>query len=186
MKAKYENWIYLLASNGILLYGIVMLSWPIFPLVYLWWWEGLLSTAVNIFISKRLGIKEARWGQLSIYFIYWIFVVVVLGVIATSNDGMFNNLVIVMFQDKLFNLCLLLLILHLGFRVMKGHLSGAEAFFLQIRLHIGIVLGGFAIFVSQYFGIDNVMPVALTVLGVKVLLDVWSSSAAVPEEVSQD
>ena len=186
MKAKYENWMYLLASNGILLYGIVMVGWPIFPLVYLWWWEGLLNTAVGIFMSKRLGNQNARWGQLFPYFIYWVFVIVFLGVMAASRDGILDNLGVVMFQDKLFNLCLLLLILHLGFRVVKGNLSGAEVFFLQIRLHVGIVLGGLAMFVSQYFEIDNVVPVALTVLAVKVLLDVWSSGGVEAEEVPQD
>jgi hypothetical protein len=186
MKAKYENWMYLLASNGVLLYGIVMMGWPIFPLVYLWWWEGLLSTAVGIFISKRLGNKNARWGQLFIYFIYWVFVIVFLGILAANRDQIIDNLVMVMFKDKLFNLCLLLLILHLGFRIIKGNLPGYEVFLLQIRLHVGIVLGGLAMFVSKYFEIDNVVPVALTVLGVKVLLDIWSSSGVAPKEVSQD
>ncbi|WP_020538633.1 hypothetical protein [Lewinella cohaerens] len=181
MKAKYENWIYLLASNGILLYGIVMLGWPIFPLVYLWWWEGLLSTAVNIFISKRLGIKEARWGQLFPYFVYWVFVIVFLGILASNSDQIIDNLGVVMFKDKLFNLCLLLLILHLGFRIIKGNLPGAEVFLLQIRLHVGIVLGGLAMFVSKHFEVDNVVPVALTVLAVKVFLDIWSMLGSTTE-----
>jgi hypothetical protein len=186
MKAKYENWMYLLASNGILLYGIVMMGWPIFPLVYLWWWEGLLNTAVGIFISKRLGNKNASWGQLFIYFIYWVFVVVFLGVMAANHEQVLVNLGAVMFQDKLFNLCLLLLILHLGFRVIKGNLPGYELLLLQMRLHVGIVLGGLAMFVSQYFEIDNVVAVALTILAVKVLLDVWSSGVAEPKELPQD
>ena len=180
MKAKYENWMYLLASNGILLYGIVMMGWPIFPLVYLWWWEGLLSTAVSIFISKRMGNKAARWGQLFPYFVYWVFLLVFLGGMAATRDGIIDNLIVVMFQNKLFNLCLLLLILHLGFRIIKGNLPGEEVFFLQMRLHIGILLGGLAIFASRYFEIDNIVPVALTVLVVKVLLDVWSSRGAEP------
>ena len=120
------------------------------------------------------------FNKLFIYFIYWVFVIVFLGMMAANNDQILGNLGVVMFQDKLFNLCLLLLILHLGFRVIKGNLPGMEAFFLQIRLHVGIVLGGLAMFVSQYFEIDNVVPVALTVLGVKVLLDVWSSSGIAP------
>ena len=180
MKAKYENWIYLLASNGILLYGIIMLGWPIFPLVYLWWWEGLLNTAVSIFISKRLGNTAARWGQLFPYFVYWVFLLVFLGGMAATRDGIIDNLIVVMFQNKLFNLCLLLLILHLGFRIIKGNLPGEEVFFLQMRLHIGILLGGLAIFASRYFEIDNIVPVALTVLVVKVLLDVWSSRGVAP------
>lgn len=174
MKARYENWLYLLLSNGILVYGILELAWPIFPLVYLWWWEGLLNTTVSTFIGKRAGDKVAGWFQLFPYFIYWIFLVILLGVLAANNDQVLINLGVVMFKNIIFNLCLLLLILHLGFRIIRGFPPREEVFLLQIRLHVGIVLGGLAMFASQKFGINNVIPVALTLLGVKGILDFWS------------
>jgi hypothetical protein len=175
MKATLETWAYLLASNGILLYGILTLGWPIFPLVFLWWWEGLLSTAVSTFIGKRQGRPEASWGQLFPYFVYLIFLIVFIGIMAAhDSDQVIFNLMVLFFKNSIFNLSLLLLILHLGYRVFNGAPPREEIFYYQIRIHVGILLGALAIFLSQKLGISNLIPVALTVLAVKLLLDIWT------------
>lgn len=176
LKERHQQLLYLLISNGILLYGILALGWPLFPLVYLWWWEGVIETIVNIVFRKSRREKDAGFGELFLYGIYWVFIIVFVGLMGTPDGQRLLTLGVVFFQIPLFNLSLLILLLHLGFRFMRveyivpppGITMG------HIRLHVGIILGALALAFTPKLGLDGKMMMALVMLGIKMLLD-WFS-----------
>lgn len=174
--------IYLLISNVLLLYGVLALHWPIFPIVYLWWWEGLLGVMSDYFLWLRIDRTKASLQALFPYAIYIIFIVIFLGVIGARENNVLTNLSTLMFQDPLFNLSLLLLMIYTGHKFIRWERpSDLNVGSMQIRIHVGIVLGGLAIFIAHKMDWENTTAMAIAILLVKIAMDIVSINAPLPK-----
>ncbi len=163
---------YTILSNLMLCYGIQFLGWKFFPVLYLFWWEELVTT---FFASKKLRRlrpllleKEtetdvlAREGGVMVRYFFlfvWLVFVVALGAFAMAPSGdWLANLRILLLQDRLFDLNLLgfvgLQILSFWPRFLKKNnptASPEEVAALGesmgrrgLVIHVGILAGAFA------------------------------------------
>ncbi|HVD96612.1 MAG TPA: DUF6498-containing protein [Cytophagaceae bacterium] len=105
-----------LLSNGIVVYGILFLHWSFFMVLYSYWFGELI---VSIFeriayqrVKKRkeltssVGRKESE-GRFFFLLVYWLFIVLVVGFIAASENKFGENLIVMSFRDRPFNISIL-------------------------------------------------------------------------------
>lgn len=167
------NWVYLVLSNSILGYGILILGWPLFPIIYLWWWEALLGSIMDRWLAKKNGVTELPERNLWLFGVYLIFILVLVGGIGSPPEQRFDNVATVFFGNPLFNLGLLLLVVYQGLRFYRNDVVEISAIsFLQIRLHVGIVLGGLAIFIAQQTGWTMTPLFVSAFLLTKIVMDI--------------
>ncbi|HAD11153.1 MAG TPA: hypothetical protein DCF33_01820, partial [Saprospirales bacterium] len=113
--------IYALVSNALQIYGIIVLGWHFFPILYLWWWEEVVLSTFGWFKLRRMrpylrqkesdeavttGEKSAqiRFFLLAVYF---VFVVVLAGFLFAPDGSAIQNILTIFFKNKVFNLNLL-------------------------------------------------------------------------------
>jgi hypothetical protein len=139
----------------------------------------VLETIVNAVIRKQRRAPKSGIEELFPYAIYWIFIIVFIGLWGTPDEQRILSLGVVMFQVPLFNISLLVLMLYAGFRLVRNdHFVPEPGITLRhIRLHVGILLGALALFLSPKLGFDGKTMMALVLLGIKLLLDVVSYRA---------
>lgn len=134
----------------------------VFYIVYLYWWQELLATLLDAFYFKRKGsiqnIRLTIGVRLFVLFIYFIFIVVIFGLMSNWGNSrlMGINLKVFLFKDWIFNINLIGIILNEWWfryynidqqRDLQNPFSGR-----MIVMHISIIFGGGVyLFVSNQF-----------------------------------
>jgi hypothetical protein len=144
-----------LAVLAFTIMAIVQGEVSVFYIVYLFWFQELIRTIIdNVYIStwKRDGMLgdlniEGRFGGLFLLFIYFIFIVVLFGVVFNWNDRdlLFQNIRVLLYRNWFFNLNLVAFALEYWFYRKSQHTRNMRlGAFNQnhIILHISIILGG--------------------------------------------
>ncbi|WP_338768831.1 DUF6498-containing protein [Bernardetia sp. ABR2-2B] len=118
------RFLFSLLVNGFTFFGIIVWKWSFFTVIYLYWAEEVIRIIFRFFenrinynknqISKtELKIKnKATRTMLFPMAIYFVFIIVIVGIIASPNsDATLNNLFTVFFKNMEFNLNLVLAVL---------------------------------------------------------------------------
>lgn len=162
---------YLICSNIGLIYGTQFLGWHFFPILYLFWWEELISTffatqklkKLRPFLLKTQTEQDvlAREGgvMLRYFFLFvWLVFVIVLGVFVMAPKASWGvNITTFFFQNRLFNLNLLgffgLQLLSFFPRFLKKNNPEASSDEVEdlsqmmdrrgIIIHVGMIFGAF-------------------------------------------
>ena len=106
--------------NAFTFFGIIVWKWNFFTVIYLYWAEEVIRIFFKL-IENRIDysqiqistseFKEKNNGTLFLFFfmgLYFVFIVLIVGVIIPSREEMGENLSTVLFLDTEFNLNLLL------------------------------------------------------------------------------
>lgn len=131
----------------------------IFYIVYLFWWNEFLSIIINTLFDKLYKRKKEPADSTSndpsafLLIIYWVFIVVIFGLVANWNDkeAMMTNFGVLFFKNLYFNLNLLFIVWEACFLNVqyKGTISAQSRNGFtanMIVLHISIILGAFVLF----------------------------------------
>lgn len=113
--------LYALVSNAMQVYGIVVLGWHFFPILYLWWWEELVLGIFGWWRLKRLRPMLLTQESESVVFqgersaatrffllaVYFVFIVVLAGFMFAPDGAAIQNILTIFFKNRVFNLNLL-------------------------------------------------------------------------------
>jgi hypothetical protein len=157
----------ILISNGIIVYGVLDLNWNFFMVLYTYWFGELFSSMFDKIKYRVLKsrnelpppvIKEAnesQGGRFFFLFIYWVFIVVLVGFVTAPDKSWGDNILVIIFFNKTFNLNLIFLLLgELGLflrnfillRNYDPHYVVSENGIMNKRtmiMHISIIAGAF-------------------------------------------
>lgn len=131
----------------------------VFYIVYLFWWNELLSGMINKCFDKfytrntETIVKEAGSPRRLLLIIYWFFIVIIFGLFANwdNEEIMMTNFEVLFFKNIYFNLNLLFIILETCVHNMryKNTITTQASDSITINmivLHISIILGAFVLF----------------------------------------
>ncbi|HMR81615.1 MAG TPA: hypothetical protein PKE30_00685 [Niabella sp.] len=131
----------------------------IFYIVYLFWWNEFLSVIIKKLFDKLYKRKKEPADSTSndpsafLLTIYWVFIVVIFGLVANWNDveAMMTNFGVLFFKNLYFNLNMLFIVGEACFLNLqcKGTISAQSRNGFtanMIVLHISIILGAFVLF----------------------------------------
>jgi len=116
------RFLFSLLVNGFTFFGIVIWKWNFFTVIYLYWAEEVIRIFFNFFENRinynqnqisKSECRENNKGTLVLFFfmaLYFVFIVLIVGIIIPSTDEMGENLLTVLFLNREFNLNLLLAI----------------------------------------------------------------------------
>jgi hypothetical protein len=110
--------------NGFTFFGIIYWKWNFFTIIYLYWFEEVIRVFFK-FIENKINYNQNQISKSELkvvngitrvmlfpMFIYFVFIVIIVGMIAApNNDVVIDNLFTVFFKNIEFNLNLLLAIL---------------------------------------------------------------------------
>ncbi len=174
----YISLLKILLSNAVVVYGVVYLSWNFFMVIYSYWFGELISSIVdkvryttlkNRDQLPKVDAKQAD-GRFFFLFLYWIFIVIIVGFIVAPSKTYGENILVIFFMNKFFNLNLLFVLLgelalyFNTFFVSKNY--EASEIVVQnsmmnkrtLIMHISIIFGTFAWFATNtdkfFFHID--------------------------------
>lgn len=171
---KYVIIFFIIAFNLTPVFGVLFYNWQPFEAFWFFWVETLivavfnciriilsqgrlqdsLSTSQPLTYNINKGIKYLLI-RIAIFLFYSIFIIVLIGFIANNNADMGNILGTILFQNRFFNLSLLISIASQGYYlVFYFFRSGAfltsrpdsfAAIFdsRQLVIHIAVLLGAF-------------------------------------------
>jgi len=116
------RFLFSLLVNGFTFFAISVWKWNFFTIIYLYWAEEviriffwLIQNRIN-YNQNQISKSECREnnkGTLVLFFfmaLYFVFIVLIVGIIIPSTDEMGENLLTVLFLNREFNLNLLLAI----------------------------------------------------------------------------
>ena len=183
---KIPQKILIIIFNLVPIAGVLFYNWSVFEMFWLFWMETLVIAFFNfIRVVLSQGNNEAtpyRYGPLQfnfkrgftyliarifIFFFYSIFIVVFIGFVAQKEDTS-HVLLTLAFQNKLFNIALLLFACGQVYYLVKYFFMSGGYFYSkaasypgifdgrQIVMHIAIVLGAVG---SGFLLKDNANPV---------------------------
>ena len=126
------RFLFSLVVNAFTFFGIIVWQWSFFTVIYLYWAEEMvriifrfIEKKVELFQNKKISPKnrvisnielrhqaKATLSMLFPMMIYFVFIIVIVGIIASPNgDVTINNLMTVFFRNTEFNLNLILAVL---------------------------------------------------------------------------
>lgn len=175
----YIGLLFILLSNTLVVYGVVCLNWNFFTVIYAYWFGELISSVFDTIKISTLKhrnelpiFKEKKEvnGRFFFLFLYWIFIVIIVGFITAPDKTYGDNIMVIFFLNKIFNINLLLvllgeLVLYLNvFFIVKKY--NPETIVAQnsllnkktLILHMSIIFGTFSWFAMNtdkfFFHID--------------------------------
>ncbi len=118
------RFLFSLLVNAFTFFGIIYWKWSFFTVIYLYWAEEVIRIIFSL-IENRIEyhkklipklkfqtINKATLTMLFPMFIYFVFIIVIVGIIAAPNhDVVIDNLITILFKNTEFNLNLILAIL---------------------------------------------------------------------------
>ena len=115
----YISLLSILLSNGIIVYGVLSLNWNFFMVLYTYWFGELFSSMFDKIKYRVLKnrnelpqeINEAQGGRFFFLFVYWVFIVILVGFVTAPDKTWGDNLLVIIFLNKTFNLNLVFLLL---------------------------------------------------------------------------
>ncbi len=125
LEKKNNSEIYLgllsvLAVNAIVVYGVLFLKWNFFMVIYSYWFAEFISSLFDKLKYRTLkkrneihaaGVKKESEGRFLFLFVYWVFIVLIAGFIAAPENTFGENIMVVLFMNKAFNINLLCIVL---------------------------------------------------------------------------
>jgi hypothetical protein len=188
--AKYRSWDFVIFTI-ITLASVLNNQTTIFYLIYFFWWNEVICTAIDSLFNKYnpnssivSTTKKVGFNTFFLLGIYLVFIVVFFGFIANFENTSITttNLGILAFQNWFFNANLLFVVvervtLHLTNQPLQIYFGGFTP--NMIVLHISIILGGLLMFfvVKQFpeiFTPDNAWGSVIILLPFLVLKKVVS------------
>lgn len=115
------RFLFSLLVNAFTFFGIIVWKWNFFTIIYLYWAEEVIRIIFRL-IENKINYKKnkisksesklqhkATLAMLFPMFVYFVFIIVIVGMIAApNNDVVIDNLFTVFFRNLEFNLNLLL------------------------------------------------------------------------------
>ncbi len=163
-KNKFDRYIRLLTilmSIVLVTYGVYSMHWSFFMVVYSYWFaECIVSVFDRVKYYTVLRRKELssvargkeQEGKFLFLFVYWVFIVFIVGFIAAPENTFGENMKVVFFMNKSFNSVL--------FCVLAGELTRyVHSFVLHRKYHPGVIEV-----------LNNTLPVRTKFMQVSVLL----------------
>lgn len=194
--------LYALLSNALQVYGVLVLGWHFFPILYLWWWEELVLSVFGVLKLRRSrpgllqiqneqtvmeGEKSAR-GRFFLLLVYFIFIVVMAGFLFAPRESYIENVVTLAFHNRVFNLNLLLFIGMQAWAYWRDSIGNQKAdpavigalrstFDLRSSvIHIGLLLGALLSFLIQkYAWFKTEHAFMFGFMAVKTLIELWAA-----------
>ncbi|WP_026762960.1 DUF6498-containing protein [Sediminibacterium salmoneum] len=142
-------------------YSLLIGDSTIFYLIYLYWWQELLASAIEgIYYAKnREAYPEIStnpfWARLFLLFVYFVFIIIFFGLVSDwGNDQRIKkNLEIFFFRDIFFMINLVGLVLndwlHKKTAAQKLIISNDPFKGRMMVMHISIILGGSTLFIGN-------------------------------------
>jgi hypothetical protein len=107
-------------SNAAVVYGVLELHWNFFMVVYSYWFGELISSIFDKIKFKTLQHRDESLvitesneggGRFFFLFLYWVFIVVIVGFLTAPDNMYFENFMVLLFRNVFFNISLLFLLL---------------------------------------------------------------------------
>lgn len=140
----------------ITIFGIIQGQVTVFYIIYLFWFQELLRTLVDLFhvilhkktAQDKIIALRLAFGNFFLLFIYFVFIVVTFGLMLNWGDKelMGQNILVIIFRNWFFNTNLLLFLLeYIYFRNQTDNSNLELKVFNRrhIILHISIIVGAF-------------------------------------------
>ncbi len=194
--------IYAAISNALQVYGILVLGWHFFPILYLWWWEELVFSVFGVLKLRRMrafllqqqpetevleGERSAR-GRFFLLFVYFVFVVVMGGFMFAPRESYVANVITLVFRNNVFNFNLLLFIgMQIGLywrdfyknRDFRTTDVGSLRNTFDLRslvIHVGLLAGALLSFLLQKYGLFKTEHAFMFgFMGVKTFVELWAA-----------
>lgn len=175
----YISLLKILLSNAVVVYGVLYYDWNFFMVIYSYWFGELIS---SIFDKIRLKTLKSRGelpitenkgqtdGRFFFLFLYWVFIVIIVGFIVAPSKLYGENILVIFFLNKTFNLNLLLILLGefvlcFGVFYISKRYDAAEIIAKNrlmnkrtLIMHVSIIFGTFAWFATNtdkfFFHVD--------------------------------
>lgn len=194
--------IYAVISNALQVYGILVLGWHFFPILYLWWWEELVLSIFGVLKLRRMrpflsqqeseadvqeGERSAR-GRFFLLFVYFVFVVVMGGFLFAPRESYITNLITLVFRNNVFNFNLLLFIamqagLYWRDFYQNQNFETTDVSVLRTTfdlrssiIHVGLLVGAVLSFLLQKYGLFKTEHAFMFgFMLVKTLVELWAA-----------
>ncbi len=194
--------IYALVSNALQVYGILVLGWHFFPILYMWWWEELVLTVFGVLKLRQLrpfllkkeseivvreGESSAR-GRFFLLFVYFVFVVIIGGFVFAPKDSYIENIITLIFRNQVFNLNLLLF---MGIQVwlfwrdfyQNKNFETTDVSTLRTTfdlrsmvIHVGLLAGAFLSFLIHKYGLFKTEHAFMFgFMAIKTSVELWAA-----------
>lgn len=165
----------ILLSNGMVVYGVLYLNWNFFMVIYSYWFAELVSSVFDKIkyrtLKKRnelsgLVLGKESDGKFLFLFVYWIFIVLIAGFLAAPENTIGENIVVLLFMKRAFNISLLIMIIgellvYCQQFILSRHYTAEEVIKANsltnkrtMIMHIAIIAGAFiwfAMHVDHFF-----------------------------------
>lgn len=181
MRDNHFNKIEICTFLGITIWGITQGEVTVFYLIYLFWFQELIRTIINVFyvFKKRDKVKDESgfqraYGNFFILFVYFIFIVLLFGFMLNWNkkELLFANMEILLFRNLYFDLTVFLFALqYLIYRLREEKNNFDLGLFNKnhIVLYLSIIIGaliqlGFVKQFPEYFSGKELWGAALVAL----------------------
>ena len=185
---KYFKHFEIITLLIITIFGIIQGQVTVFYIIYLFWFQELLRTLVDLFhimthkktAQDKIFAIRLAFGNFFLLFIYFVFIVVTFGIILNWSDKelLGQNILVVMFRNWFFNTNLLVFLLeYIYFRNQTDNSNLELKVFNRrhIILHISIIVGAFMqMAIAPRLHIEGIWVSVVTVapfLLLKILLD---------------
>lgn len=191
--------VYALVSNAMQIYGIVVLGWHFFPILYLWWWEELILSIFGFWALKRLRASllrestelEVNEGEKSaktrffLLAVYFVFIVVLAGFMFAPDGTAIQNVLTIFFRNQVFSLNLLFFVALQSWLFWRDYYHNPHyesAPLEQLRstfdarsavIHAGLLIGAFLSYLLPKFNLQTEHAFMFGFMAVKMLVELW-------------
>lgn len=191
--------LYALVSNAMQVYGIVVLGWHFFPILYLWWWEELVLGIFGWWRLRRLrpllltqeSATVVRQGERSaatrffLLAVYFVFIVVLAGFMFAPDGAAIQNILTIFFKNRVFNLNLLFFAALQAWIFWRGYHSApmfkpAEVESLRNTfntrsavIHAGLLIGALMSYLLPRYNLQTEHAFMFGFMAVKTLVELW-------------
>ncbi len=117
----YIGLLTVLLSNAVVVYGVVSLNWSFFMVIYSYWFGEVISSVFDTIKLRTLkrrnemppfeNEKQEKQGRFFFLFVYWVFIVAIVGFVTSSSNLYWENLSVIFFMDRVFNITILCVLL---------------------------------------------------------------------------
>ncbi|MCC7466592.1 MAG: hypothetical protein IT261_09995 [Saprospiraceae bacterium] len=192
--------LYALVSNALQVYGIVVLGWHFFPILYMWWWEELILSISGLWRLKQLrprllkmepeaevmqGERNAR-TRFFLLAVYFVFIVVLAGFMFAPDGSAIQNILTIFFKNRVFNLNLLFFAalqfwlywrdFHQGAPVVKpADVEGLRNTFdtRSAVIHAGLLIGALMSYLLPKYQLQTEHAFMFGFMAVKTVVEFW-------------
>lgn len=193
--------LYGVVSNALQIYGILMLGWHFFPILYMWWWEELILSILGLMKLKRLrpfllekeSEMEVLDGERSVrtrfflLFVYFVFVVVVGGFVLAPKGSYVENIITLVFRNKVFNVNLALFILLQTLYYYRDYIQSRNYEKVNVAalrstfdlrssiIHVGLLAGAVLYYLLDKYAIQTEHAFMFGFMAIKTAVDLWAA-----------